>query len=130
MKILLGLAAALALYACASTPSDQGGDISPTNMVEARRINSQLGLEYMSKGDLKLAEEKLKRAIAQAPKLALAHAGLGMVYARRGVDDGADREFREAISLEPDNPDTLNNYGSFLCSKSSAGKAEELVVKA
>lgn len=99
-------------------------------MAEAARINSQLGLEYMRKGDLKLAEEKLKRAIAQAPKLALAHAGLGMVYARRGIDDDADREFREAISLESDNPDTLNNYGSFLCSKGNTDKAEALFVKA
>ena len=132
MSLRAGLAmlAASMLCACAATPTDEGGDISPSNMAEAARINSQLGLEYMSKGDLKLAEEKLKRAITQAPRLALAHSGLGMVYARRGVDDGADREFREALSLEPDNPDTLNNYASFLCSKGNVDKAEEMLVKA
>ena len=130
MRIFLCMLTTLALCACASTPSDEGGDVSKANRGEAARINTQLGLDYMRRGDLKMAEEKLKRAIAQDSKLSIAHAGLGMVYSHRDRDDDADTEFREALSLDPRNPDTLNNYGSFLCSKGKADKAEELFVKA
>jgi len=122
---------ALVLGACAATtPERESQKQVEPDMKEAARINAQLGLEYMKKGDLRLAEEKLKRAVDEDSKLALAYTGLGIVYSRRGRDDDAEDAFKKALSLAPDSPDTLNNYGSFLCQKGKTEEAERRFVKA
>ncbi len=119
----------LLLAGCATTPSDIPKNAEP-DLKQAAKINAQMGLDYMRKGDLKLAEEKLKRAIAEDSRLTTAHAGLGILYSRRGRDEEAEASFRQAVSLEPDNPDSLNNYGIFLCGKGKADEAEKLFLKA
>lgn len=124
------LLAAGALAACAAQSRDAPDAGSSRNLAEAARINAQLGINYLQKGELKLAEEKLKRSVSEDPGLAMAQTGLGILYARRGMDDEAERAFRESLKLEPDNPDGLNNYGSFLCAKGKVDKAEELFLKA
>jgi type IV pilus assembly protein PilF len=116
------------LAACASNPAPETGP--GANLDQAADLNTQLGVEYMRKGELNLAEEKLKRAIAENPRLALAHSALGILYSRRGRDAEAEDEFKEAISIDPSNSDGLNNYGSFLCSKGKVDRGEELFVKA
>ena len=128
MKRALTLLLGLAIASCANSPPSDTGD--GANLKEAARINTQLGLDYMRKGELVLSEEKLKRAISEDSKYALAHSALGILYSRRGRDDDAEREFKEAVSLDASNPDSLNNYGSFLCSKGKVEQAEALFVKA
>jgi type IV pilus assembly protein PilF len=116
------------LAGCAVFGSDSANP--KADLGEAARINAQMGLDYMRKGDLRLAEEKLKRAVSQDSRLSLAHTGLGILYSRKGRDDEAEDSFRRALSLEPGNPDAINNYGTFLCSKGKTDKAEEMFVKA
>ena len=84
---------------------------------KAALINTQLGLTYAAQGHLEVAEAKLKKAIDQDDGLAQAHAGLGYVYWQRNNIDGARGEFRRAIELNGDDPETRNNYGAFLCSQ-------------
>jgi type IV pilus assembly protein PilF len=128
MKFLVGVMASLVLTACATSSGKTGAE-SGANLEEAARINTQLGMDYMRKGNVAMAEEKLKRAVAQDPKSAIAHTVLGVVYSRRGKDEEAERAFREALTLAPDNPESLNNYGIFLCSKGKLDKAEEAFLK-
>jgi type IV pilus assembly protein PilF len=120
--------AALALWACASSPANIPND--GRDLTQAAKVNAQLGLEYLRKGDLKLAEEKLKRAIQEDPKLTLGYSGLGIVYSRRGQDEDSETAFKRAMSLEPNNPDVLNNYGSFLCAKGKSQEAMAMFLKA
>jgi len=127
MKRALTLLLGLSVAACAGNPLDTG---EGANLKEAARINTQLGVDYLRKGEMNLSEEKLKRAISEDPKLALAHSALGILYSRRGRDDDAEQEFKEAVSLEPGNADSLNNYGSFLCAKGKTEDAEEMFLKA
>ena len=68
----------VSLAGCATRPSDVPHTTSKKDLQEAARINAQLGLDYMRRGDLRLAEEKLKRAIAEDSSLVLAHTGLGL----------------------------------------------------
>jgi type IV pilus assembly protein PilF len=128
MRLALLFAFVTAIAACASNPTPELG--KGANLREAARINTQLGVDYMRKGDLNLAEEKLKRAIAEDSSFSLAHSALGILYSRRGRDDDAEHEFREALSLDPSDSDSLNNYGSFLCSQGKIERAEEMFVKA
>ena len=47
------------------------------------------------------AERYFKRALAIAPKLAVAHAGLGALYLSVGIEDGAEHHSRLALRCDP-----------------------------
>jgi len=53
------------------------------------------------------ANSLLKRALKKAPKLAVAHYYLGAVLFRQGDTAGAERAYREAEQLAPDDPRAL-----------------------
>lgn len=106
--LLLLVAAVLA--ACASAPTD-----SRVSDKEAARYNVQLGMNYLQRGDLESARDKLERAVQQDPSLPSAHSALGILYERVGDSRRAGEHLRRAARLEPDDPNMQNIYGGFLC---------------
>jgi type IV pilus assembly protein PilF len=110
---------ALCLSACGGN-----SDVKSANLAEAARINTQLGIDYMRKGEMDLAEEKLKRAIEDDPGMAQAHSTLAYVYSRRGDSVLAEKEYRKALSLDSENPSARNNFGVFLCGQGKLDEAE------
>ena len=119
---------ALLLSGCVTTeidPSGHGPDFK-----EAARLNTQLGVDYMRKGQLDLALEKLEKALKQDPDLAMAHSAIAFVYARKGDNDRAEEHYKEALSLNSDDPFTLNNFGVFLCGQGKNEKADKYFMKA
>ncbi len=83
---------------------------------DAAIYNTQLGIAYMRRGDLAIAQTKLDRALQEAPDDPDVHSARAMLFARLQQPEQADREFREALSLAPKNPDFQNNYAVYLCS--------------
>ncbi len=114
-------AALLALAACVQTRT--GTVLQPANEAEAAEYNLQLGISYLRQGNLQAAREKLEKAIEQDPGSATAHAALGLVYERLDDADGAERNYRKSVSLDRNDPDSLNSLAVFLCSK--RGQPEE-----
>ena len=114
---LLVLVAATAVAACTSTTEPP--EVSDK---DAARFNVQLGMNYMQRGDLEGAREKLERAVKQDPTLPAAHSALGILYERAGDIPRAQEHLRRATRLAPDDPSMMNNYGGFLCRK---GEYEE-----
>jgi type IV pilus assembly protein PilF len=129
MRYISVLLLGFMLAAC-SSPSTKADDSPQMDLEEAARINTQLGMDYLRQGNLASAEEKLKRALTQDPDLADAHVVLAILYSRKGQDDVADKHFREALSLAPNNPDALNNYGTFLCSRKRIADGEKYFIRA
>ena len=126
-SLLPGLAL-LALGACVSTPTEPGGGKkSPT---EAATFNSQLAIEYLRKGDLAVAREKIERALTQDPSNVAVQMTAALVYDRLGEDKKADEHYAAALRLKPDDPDMLNNYGVYLCRKGKPNEGEKLLLKA
>jgi type IV pilus assembly protein PilF len=109
------LALALLLAACVTTTS--GRVTSSPSGADAAQYNLQLGVGYLRQGNLEAAKDRLERAIEQDPGLATAHSALGLVYERLEDLDGAERQYRRAATLAPDDPDAQNALGVFLCSK-------------
>jgi type IV pilus assembly protein PilF len=110
------VAVVLALSACVAV---QAPNPAPkADLHEAAEINTRLGLGYMQEGNLKTAQEKLSNALEQDPEYAGAHAAIAMLYARRGDYDEAEKQYRQALSLDRDNPDLKNTVGAFLCDRS------------
>jgi type IV pilus assembly protein PilF len=129
MSLRLAIAAAgLALAACTTTEVAPGG--GKTDLKEAARLNTQLGIDYMRRGQYELALEKLKRALEQDSDLAAAHSTIALLYVRRGEADLAEEHYREALDLNKNDPGTLNNFGIFLCGQGEIEDAEEAFLKA
>ena len=61
----------LLLSACATSSTNTDAPLSENQ--KAAEINIQLGVRYLGKGEYKLADEKLRRAIRQDPKSATAN---------------------------------------------------------
>jgi type IV pilus assembly protein PilF len=121
------------LWLCACVTTDADGTVRPkkkADLVEAARLNTELGVDYMRRGEFDLALEKLQRALDQNPEYAPAHASIAIVYAQRGEAAQAERHYRRAMSLNPDDPAVRNNFGVFLCGQKKYGEAEELLLEA
>lgn len=96
----------------------------------AAETNTELGRQYMSRGDYEIALDKLKRAIAHDKTYAPAHTVLAYLYEYVGDDEMAGREYREAVKYDPDDGSTNNNYGAFLCSTGDWKESEKYFEKA
>lgn len=118
---------ALLLFAAGCTTTEAPG--TRTDLKEAARLNTQLGIDYMRKGQYDLALEKLQRALEQDDDLAAAHSTIALLYQRRGEAELAEDHYREALNLNNDDPSTLNNFGIFLCGQGEVEDAEEIFLK-
>ncbi len=81
----------------------------------AARYNAQLGVRYLKMGRLKLANEKLEKALKQDPNSSEVHHYYALLKQEIGEPNTASLHFRKAISINHDDPNLLNNYGSYLC---------------
>ena len=88
----------------------------------AAKYNIQLGTAYLQQGNYAVAREKLERSLKQNPKDPDVHTSLGLLYDRTGEPKLADKHYREALRLAPDNQDISNNYAIYLC---KSGRVDE-----
>lgn len=110
-KLLLVISCAL-LISCVTTTTGVG---FPASKEEAARLNRDLGISYLRQGDLELARGSLEKSIDGDPDNATTHLALGMVYERLDYPQGAEKEYRRAVRLAPEDADALNQLGSFVC---------------
>ncbi len=82
---------------------------------EASKYNADLGIRYLQKGRLKLANEKLLKAISQNPNSAKSNHYYALLQEKLGYTKKANQYFSKAIRLSPKDSELRNNYGSFLC---------------
>jgi len=78
-----------------------------TGLANAYEVASGYGA-LESKQAQPLAEEAAKRALELAPDLGAAHAAMGAVLAARHEWDAADREYQQALRLDP--KDAFSHY--------------------
>jgi type IV pilus assembly protein PilF len=107
----------ITLTACVTETT--GRVLNEENPEEAADLNVQLGIGYLRQGDWQSARVKLEKATEQDPENAVAHRALGLVYENLDDIDGAERHYRRAVSLTPNDPDALNSLAVFLCKDAS-----------
>ena len=118
------LVSALILVSCVTTDPEGDRVKAIASDEDAAQYNTQLGIDYLQRGKLDLAKEKLERALKQDPKLPQAHTAMALLHERLGENKSADKHYREALSLSSD-PGMHNNYAVFLCKHGDRDKAEE-----
>ena len=102
----------------------------PTDTEKASEINVQLGIGYMQQNKLELANEKLLKALRYNPKSASAHNAYAMLQDRLLVKDKAAFHYKKATTLDPEDSQAANNYGTFLCRNNQEAKSEKYFIRA
>lgn len=112
------------LAACAGAPApapDQAGAGSATLIGEVgdarnrARVHTDLAAAYFQRGNMGVALEELRIAVAADPSYAPAHSLYGLVYLDLREEKLAEQSFERALSLAPNDGDINHNYGVFLC---------------
>jgi len=75
------------------------------------------GSELLGKGDMKAAHDEFQKAAAIDPRLAVSQVSLGYTAKQLGDIDGAIAAYRQAIAVEPGNPDANVNMSAALSTK-------------
>ena len=107
---------------CASQPELKGpvgktGTVTgdPTAPRNRARVHTDLGMAYYARGNMSVAVEELRIAVAADPTYAPAHGAFGLVYMELRENALAEESFRRGLEYAPDDPDINHNYGWFLC---------------
>ncbi len=123
---LLSLIIAI-VSACASNIHSYINDNNPE---EAAKIYTNLGIEYMRRGQYKIARKKLEKALKLNKYSAYAHNAIALLYQKLKVDDKARLHYQRALEIKPKDSHILNNYGRFLCKEGNWKAGEKHFLKA
>jgi type IV pilus assembly protein PilF len=102
----------------------------PTQDEKASAVNVQLGIGYLQQNNFELASEKLNKALRQDPKSAPAHNAYAILQERLGQNDKAEIHYKEATELDPEDSQSANNYGTFLCRNGRELESEKYFLQA
>jgi len=91
----------------------------------ASKLNADLGLAYLMKGQYETSIAKLKKAMWQNPDNGKAYLYAAELYRRINEDERANNYFLQAVSVTPDDSAVTNNYGAFLCADKKYKEAFE-----
>jgi type IV pilus assembly protein PilF len=115
----------LALLAACAKPEVEGPTVETGQVVgeagdprNRARLHTELGGLYYSRGNMTVALDELRAAVAADPNYALAYGTFGMVYMDLKENALAEENFQKGLRLAPNEPDLNHNYGWFLCQTS------------
>lgn len=115
------LAGLLVLGGCAAPAASGGAGAVPrtdSDQTDADRragVRMELAAAYFARGQFNTALDEIKQSLMVKPDMREAINLRGLVYAAMGEAQLADESFRRALTLYPQDPDTLHNYGWLLC---------------
>lgn len=110
-----------------STRTISGDPTAPRNRA---RVHTELGMAYYAQGNMSVALEELRIAVAADGSYAPAHGALGLIYMELRENELAEASFERGLRYAPDEPDLNHNYGWFLCQIGRAGEAQPYFRKA
>lgn len=87
----------------------------PTAPRNRARVHTELATAYYARGNMSVALEELRIAVAADPTYANAHGIFGLVYMELRENALAQQSFERALSYAPEDPDINHNFGWFLC---------------
>jgi type IV pilus assembly protein PilF len=126
----------LALAACNTQPPRNVGE-SVSQQTETAgssrsraKIHTELASLYLQDGNMAVALEETRIALASDTSYAPAYNMRALIQAYLHEYQSADEDFQRAISIAPDDPEINNNYGWFLCQRGQSKQAFQYFTKA
>lgn len=123
---LLVLAAILVFTGCASkdppatppAPAEPPPPVKQQEVTPQRRsdLHTELAAAYYERGQMNIALDELKEAVALEPNSAKAFNIYGLVYSVLGENAKAEQSFARALALAPQDAEIRQNWGWYLCS--------------
>jgi len=119
----LALAALCGLLACSNKPTVPDATLTPAQVQPPQlaspqvraQLHTDLGAGYYERGQMDVAVEELNLAMKADPTYARAYNISGLVYATLGEDARAEQSFIKALQLAPNDSETRQNWGWYLC---------------
>ncbi len=96
---------------------------------QAAIANMQMAVEYMRLNNLARAQERIERALDEAPENADVQETAGLVYERLNDMAKAKHAFSAAARLGKNDPGIQNSYAGFLCRTGKAKEGEKLFIE-
>lgn len=93
-------------------------------------VHTALASEYFARGNFTIALSETQLAIKDDAGYAQAYNMQGLVYMELREDISARAAFDRALSLDPNNPEILNNFGWFLCTRDETDRAMKMLQRA
>lgn len=136
----LSMIAALAVAACGGPdkPANSAGDPPPpidappvdkggaASSSSAAKPDVLRGTKALEAGDLPAAKEAFEAAVQKAPKDATAHYYLGLALDKAGDKAGAEKRYKEALSLKADLDEAAQNLCALYIESGRFGEAVDL----
>jgi len=126
LRRLIAITITAALCACSTSPDKTAQEPELTVAERNVRAAEELSRTY----DTELALHKVKLAIEQDALLPDAWGVAADIYASNGQYELADKYYRRALELSPDDDKWLLRYGTFLCRDGRYELAESTLVRA
>lgn len=128
--ISLALLGMLVLAGCQSTGvrddfGEQPGDLETGTSDSRADVYVKMAIEYMRKGQLDIAMQRIKQGIEVDSNNGEAYNVLALLYQQLGEFQLAEDNFERAVRLQPRNPYIRNAFGSFLCGQKQFDDADE-----
>jgi type IV pilus assembly protein PilF len=98
--------------------------------VAAAKSRIELGMGYLSKGQMAAAKYNIEKAIDLSPNNPDAYLAMAFYYQTVGDSNSARNTYEKLVSSHGNNPDVLNNYGTVLCRNHDYEKADEMFQRA
>jgi len=107
-------------------PEGSGGLVTDSDEPEARRrarLRLELAMSYYEKDKVSIALDEIKQSLANDPSYAEAYNVRGLIYLRLNDLNLAEDSFVRALSIKPNDPNVLHNYGWLLCQQTRLAEA-------
>ena len=121
----------LSLAACgANRPQNLIEEADEPQTDSTADIYVKMGVEYMRRGNNKVALSKLNRALEIDSSEIKAHNALAILYERLNELEQAEYHYKRALYYRPNDSASNSNYGNFICRQQGFEVAESYFLTA
>jgi len=96
----------------------------------AAEIRVKLAILYIENEQMQQAKENIEKALEYQPKDADIYRVFAYYYQKVNENNKAEELYKKSLSLDRENSDTYNNYGTFLCEQKRYEEAEKAFLTA
>lgn len=107
--------------------------VTQSDETEASRraqVRLELAGAYFGRGQMTTALDEVKKSIAADPNVSAAFNLRGLIYGSLGDHRLAEESFRRALQINPNDADSMQNFGWYLCQQSRFSEANALFLQA